>query len=116
MRLLTIPRAFFACRDSLELEELPEGLYRTICSGAHECYGCNGKFTFRSPIHPDRVKEIAHHTAPDVMSDRWGEESFWMSGKDIAGILLKYPEEGHYYLRDLWCDLDTVFVYAEVKE
>ena len=114
MQKLTIPRTFFTCRSHLELEELPNNAWRTFCDGAHECYGCNGNFMFHSLIHPDKLVQIAKHEAPDVMGERWWKEGLWMTNSDLERVFAQYPE-GYFYLRDLFCDLDTVFVY-KVKD
>lgn len=116
MNKLFIPRAFFSCRSRLNLHEVSPGRWRTSCNSAWECIGCNGDFEFKSPVHPDSLKEVAKHEAPQVMED-WEVGNHWMRDEDIQRVLDQYPEEGYYWLRALYCDLDTIFIYrVEVKE
>lgn len=114
MKTLPVPRAFYSCRKSIDLEVLGDGWYSTTCRGAHECYGCNGRWKFKSSVHPDEVEEIARHTSQQVKGIHWGFGNVWMTEEEISKVLARYPDT-YYYLRTLWCDLDTIFIYA-VKE
>ena len=114
MKSLSIPRAVLVCRKRLELIEHENGLYSTTCNSAHECYGCNGKFSFYSDVHPNKIVEVAEHDSMEVIQpERVGE--YWMTDEDVQSVLSRYPED-YYYARDLVCDLDTIIIYKEVKD
>jgi len=106
------PSQVYTCKKNMKVE-LRGDVWTTKCSGAWECYGCDGIYTFKSPLHPLGFKEIKMITSMVGLSrERKKEGALWMNGEEIDKILEPYKEmEGQYYWkRRLYCDLDTIAI------
>lgn len=107
-------------KSGLEIEEVRPGEWRTTCSAAHECYGCNGESEFTSPINPLGYKEVEQHSSMELIPYEVNKETgrTFMTNEEIESCLDKFKNrpEHYWWTRELRCDLDTIIIwkYEEV--
>jgi len=111
--LPNIPKFITTCQKyGLVVEEVEEGVWKTWCKAAHECYGCDGQSKFSCLADPRGFRYYKCYDSMQIIPITTPQR-LWMNKEEIESILEGYrgPGETYYWNREIRADLDSVVIY-----